>query len=55
MARDKSAKAKDNPFYSDANVKELEKKIRRIQTTQRCYQTRSFDRTKAKRLSTVMY
>lgn len=26
MARDKSAKAKDNPFYSDANVKELEKK-----------------------------
>lgn len=26
MTRDKSAKAKDNPFYSDANVKELEKR-----------------------------
>lgn len=40
MARDKSAKAKDNPFYSDANVKELEKKIRRLQATQGRQQTR---------------
>lgn len=45
MANTKSAKPKGKPFYSDANVKELEKRYAEYKQ----HKTRSFEETKIRK------